>query len=349
MNKENNLRNNLKSICIFFVILFIAFICIVKSFDTPKENVKMLYAYNIGRNVNYGVHLKKNNYINQEYMGMNETYITELVDYIDSNFLYNFSVSQKATSKYEYKIISELNVEYYATGQTEGIKLWSREYTLLEPKTIETDTNQININENIKIDFNVYNEEMKKFKSEFGLPIKSYLDVKLIVTSEIKVPSSQKTEKDNSVISIKIPLNSQVFSISQNYEKASKGKVFDETNQNNKSNIILLVIGIILLAISVIGILNIFRKIISADRRTDYEIALNRILKNYGDIVAEIVTPTETDGMKVIDVKNFDQLLDIEEEIRMPILFYETVEGEEGEFSIISDNIVYRYILGGRK
>ncbi len=77
--------------------------------------------------------------------------------------------------------------------------------------------------------------------------------------------------------------------------------------------------------------------------------ALNRILKNYGDIVAEIVTPTETGNMRVIDVKNFDQLLDIEEEIRMPILFYETVEGEEGEFTIIYDNIVYRYILGGRK
>lgn len=348
MNKNNNVRNNLKSICIFFIILFISFICIVKSFSTPKDNMKILYAYNINKNTDYKVYLKKNNFINQDYMGMNETYITELVDYIDSNFLYNFSVSQKATSKYEYKIVSELNVEYYATGQTEGTKLWSREYTLLEPKIIETDANQININENIKIDFNSYNEEMKKFKSEFGLPIKSYLDVKLIVNSEIEVPSSGKTEKDSSVINLNIPLNLQVFNISQNYEKASNGQVFDETNQSNKSNIILLVVGIILLAISFIGILNVFRKIISADRRTDYEIALNRILKNYGDIVAEILTPTETDGMKVIYVKNFDQLLDIEEEIRMPILFYETVEGEEGEFSIISDNIVYRYILGGR-
>ena len=124
--------------------------------------------------------------------------------------------------------------------------------------------------------------------------------------------------------------------------------LLDETNVK-KSNIVLLTIGIILFAISAFGILNIIRKIISADRRTDYEVALNRILKNYGDIVAEIVTPTETGNMRVIDVKNFDQLLDIEEEIRMPILFYETVEGEEGEFTIIYDNIVYRYILGGRK
>ena len=53
--------------------------------------------------------------------------------------------------------------------------------------------------------------------------------------------------------------------------------------------------------------------------------------------------------MKIVDVKNFDQLLDIEEEIRMPILFYETIPGEEGEFVILFDNMVYRYIISGKK
>lgn len=349
MDKNNNVKNNLKFICIFFVTLFISFICIVKSFTTPKEDMKMLYAYNINRNTDYKVYLRKNNFIDQEYMGMNSTYITDLVDYIDANFRYNYNVSQKATSKSTYKIVAVMNVEYYVTGSSQGTKLWSKEYTLLEPKQIEAHTNQININENVKIDFNKYNTEIKNFKEQFGLPIKSYLEVKLIVNSEIGVNGIGKTEKDNSVVNLKMDLNGQVFNITQDYEPVSKGQILDESKIEKKSNIILLIIGIILFLVSVIGILNIFRKIISIDRRTDYEVALNRILKNYGDIVAEIVTPTETEGMKVIDVKNFDQLLDIEEEIRMPILFYETLEGEEGEFTIIYDNIVYRYILSGRK
>lgn len=349
MDKNNNVKNNLKFICIFFVTLFISFICIVKSFTTPKEDMKMLYAYNINRNTDYKVYLRKNNFIDQEYMGMNSTYITDLVDYIDANFRYNYNVSQKATSKSTYKIIAVINVEYYVTGSSQGTKLWSKEYTLLEPKQIATDTNQININENVKIDFNKYNTEIKNFKEQFGLPIKSYLEVKLVVNSEASVKGSGKTEKDNSVVNLKMDLNGQVFNITQDYEPVSKGQILDESKIGEKSNIILLIIGIILFLISIIGILNIFRKIISVDRKTDYEVALNRILKNYGDIVAEIVTPTETEEMKVIDVKNFDQLLDIEEEIRMPILFYETIEGEEGEFTIIYDNIVYRYILSGRK
>lgn len=349
MDKNNNVRNNLKFICIFFITLFISFICIVKSFNTPKEDMKMLYAYNITRNSDYKVYLKPNNYIEQIYMGMNATYITDLVDYIDANFRYNYNVSQKATSKYTYKVVAVLNVEYYVTGSSQGTKLWSKEYTILEPKQIQTESNQININENVKIDFNSYNSEIKRFKEQFGLPIKAYLDVKLVVNSEIDVAESQKIQKDDSVVNLKMDLNQQVFSILQDYEPTDKGQVIDEENISNVSNVILLIIGIILFAISAFGILNVIRKIISADRKTDYEIALNRILKNYGDIVAEIVTPTETEGMKVIDVKNFDQLLDIEEEIRMPILFYEKLPGEEGEFTIIYDNIVYRYILGGRR
>ena len=74
--------------------LFISFICIVKSFSTPKDDLKMLYAYNITRNSDYKVYLKKNEFINQEYMGMNATYITDLVNYIDANFRYNYNISK---------------------------------------------------------------------------------------------------------------------------------------------------------------------------------------------------------------------------------------------------------------
>lgn len=348
MNKSNNLKNNLKFICIYFIILFVSFICIVKSITAPKEDTKMLYAYNINRIANYKVYLKENNYINEEYMGMNATYITELVESIKSNFIYNYSVSQNATSKAEYKILATLNVEYHETGEATGTKLWTREYTLLEPKTIELDTNQININENIEINFNEYNSEIKTFKKQYGLPIKAYLNIDMIVDSQIKLQNSEKIEKDNSVISLKMPLNEQVFEITENYEKVSKGQAIDKIQRSNLLNIVLLVIGIVLLLVSGIGILNIIRKLISNENKTNYEIALARILKNYGDIVAEVVTPTETEGMKIIDVKNFDQLLDIEEEIRMPILFYETIEKQEGEFTIIYENVVYRYVLGGK-
>lgn len=348
MDNSNNLKSNLKNICIFFVILFISFICIVKSLNKTNENAKMLYAYNTTRNANYKVYIKDNTFIEQNYIGTNQTYITDLVDYIDTNFNYNYSVTKKSKGECEYKIVANINVEYNASGNSKGTKLWTKEYELLEPKKIEVDTNIINVNENIKVDFNKYNKEIIDFKEQFGLPIKADLEIKMIATSKLKLDDSDKIETDNSIITLKMDLNQPIFNIKEDFEKSSSAQRFDENETKKSGNLILLSIGIILLIIAFFGILNIIRKIASQNRKSDYEIALNRILKNYGDIVAEVVTPTSEDNAKIIEVKNFDQLLDIEEEIRMPILFYERIEGQEGEFTIIYDNVLYRYILGGK-
>ena len=58
-----------------------------------------------------------------------------------------------------------------------------------------------------------------------------------------------------------------------------------------------------------------------------------------------MVEPIELEGLQVRNVKNFEQLVDIEVEIRKPIVFYETIPKIEGEFIIIQDDIAYRYVL----
>ena len=106
------------------ITIFACLVCVVypvagiQSFSTPKDDLKMLYAYNITRNSDYKVYLKKNEFINQEYMGMNATYITDLVNYIDANFRYNYNISKPSVAKCTYKIVADLNVEYYVTGSS---------------------------------------------------------------------------------------------------------------------------------------------------------------------------------------------------------------------------------------
>ncbi len=51
-------------------------------------------------------------------MGMNATYITDLVNYIDANFRYNYNISKPSVAKCTYKIVADLNVEYYVTGSS---------------------------------------------------------------------------------------------------------------------------------------------------------------------------------------------------------------------------------------
>ena len=45
------------------------------------------------------------------------------------------------------------------------------------------------------------------------------------------------------------------------------------------------------------------------------------------------------------DIKNFEDLINIEEELRIPILFYELEKDDEAWFIITTETQAYRYIL----
>jgi hypothetical protein len=48
--------------------------------------------------------------------------------------------------------------------------------------------------------------------------------------------------------------------------------------------------------------------------------------------------------MKIIDVNEFVDILDIEEELKIPILLFENGK-EEADFYIINTSVIYRYIM----
>ena len=160
------------------------------------------------------------------------------------------------------------------------------------------------------------------------------------------VPGLEDTVVESSIMNVKMNLAQDIFTIEKQFENTDNKSVVNTTEKKKEINVALLSIGSICVLIAVLIMLDSIRKSIKFSKKSDYAIALNRILKNYGDIVAEIVSPVEIDNLNVIEVKNFDQLLDIEEEIRMPILFYETIPDEQGEFIIVCDNMAYRYVIG---
>lgn len=79
--------------------------------------------------------------------------------------------------------------------------------------------------------------------------------------------------------------------------------------------------------------------------KTYYEKTLARILKTFLEVIAEVHAPPSGDGLEVIDVKNFEYMVDIEEEIKSPILFYEIIKGSESIFTIVNGGYIYRYML----
>lgn len=343
---KNRTKNVLRNICISTIILFLGIIMIVKSFIVEQGKENLLFSYNISRNLNYSVNLVENEFFANQTLDMDRTYISSLVDKINMDFSYSLSGNKKSNTKYMYQIIAVTDVKYANVNEDSNKTIWSKQEVIVEPKELDANGSNFTINENFDVDFAKYNNEVKNFKEQLRMPIKADLVIKIIVRSDSDVPGIENTVVESSIMNVKMDLAQDVFTIEKQFENAETKSVVDKTEDKKQINKVLLIIGSIFVLVAILIMLDSIKKSIKFSKKSDYAIALNRILKNYGDIVAEIVSPVEIDSLNVIDVKNFDQLLDIEEEVRMPILFYETIADEQGEFIIICDNMAYRYVIG---
>lgn len=343
---KNRTENVLRNICISTIILFLGIIMIVKSFIVEQGKENLLFSYNISRNLNYSVNLVENEFFANQTLDMDRTYISSLVDKINMDFSYSLSGNKKSNTKYMYQIIAVTDVKYANVNEDSNKTIWSKQEVIVEPKELDANGSNFTINENFDVDFAKYNNEVKNFKEQLRMPIKADLVIKIIVRSDSDVPGIENTVVESSIMNVKMDLAQDVFTIEKQFENAETKSVVDKTEDKKQINKVLLIIGSIFVLVAILIMLDSIKKSIKFSKKSDYAIALNRILKNYGDIVAEIVSPVEIDSLNVIDVKNFDQLLDIEEEVRMPILFYETIADEQGEFIIICDNMAYRYVIG---
>ena len=80
-------------------------------------------------------------------------------------------------------------------------------------------------------------------------------------------------------------------------------------------------------------------------RKTIYDRYVNRLLKDYDRLIIEINTTFDFSNYNIIEVRRFNELLDVRDNIKMPINYYNIVEHEKGVFFIKNDNDIYLLLL----
>lgn len=328
-------------LAIIFVLFMVSFKIV---YDSLKiEEPEIVYSYRINQSVNYNVELYDNSFIDVSHLNKDETYISDLVKQINATFNYNYSGSKVLPLEYTYKIIATINGKYNLNNETSLSSVWTKEYVLLNEKTgIVNDTNNIIINEPIVIDFRKYNNEVSTFRKELKLPINATLDVDFIIT--VKGSEKGKIIGDVKKATLQIPLNIQAFNITEDLNKDYNNNILFRVVKT-EVDIKNLVVGIFLFMTALFIFIIMFRIIFNMPKKNAYTLKLNKILKEYSDVIVELITPLNTYELDVVEVKSFDELIDLEEELRVPIMFYEIEEYMQGEFSLVHNNILYRYVL----
>lgn len=343
-NQEHLILNQWIEVIVMFLSVFTLIVSMKilhDSFNKDRDLDEIRYLYEINNGLDYKVYMYENNFFEEDYLGMNKQYMAKLVDTINVNFYNKLELSRKSNIEYDYIINASINAK---TPSTDGIFdsiLWTKNYVLLD-KQVSGGTgvlkNEINVP--LEVDFQTYRQLVAEFQNQMRLDVNAYFNIDFIVNYRVYI-DGDKIEKTET-INMQIPLSTQTFQINTNYNSKINETIYQDIVEDNNIKIIC---GFILFFSSLLcGIILLFI-LINDTKRTEYIIELNKIIKNYGDVIAAISNLPNLSDREIYEMKTFTDLLNIEEELKIPIIYYEKKFNKEGWFLILHNDKVYRYIL----
>ncbi len=337
LSYNSRLLINVFGIAIFLILGFILFVSSI----SIKARSSVLYRQ--VSNLDYKVYLKQNDYYKEPYLNKNMRYIASLIDNVDVNFNYNFMVNQNINYKYTYYIKADVTV---ADSEDKTKVIYSKSDKLTDYKTVVKDNSTgFTINENIKVNYADYNDLVKAFKSSYAISASSNLVLSLHVGIEDGKGNIIKNIDSNDVMKLTVPLTEQMINISMDYNEVNNSdnaRIYKDFSISNNLTLILSIISIIISIVFIVRLLLFLRK--TTSKKTVYDTTLSRILREYDRVIVnskKMVNISED----VIDVKNFNELLDVRDNLEKPIIFSEIHKGQKSVFIVRTANETYRYIL----
>ena len=310
-----------------------------------NNNKKQYITYQDSSNIIYQVSLKENNFFENDFLENDKQYISALVKKIDANFNYNIQIAAKEIEyKYKYKIVAEVEVKEKNTNNI----LYNKEEILLEETEKKSNNIQLNINENISIDYNKHNDLIKRFIEAYKLDnTESNLHVKMYVDVAGNCENYSESISKSTMMSVVIPLTTKTISIDTTdnlIDAANKVLKCKTPNENNKY---LLMFAIIFVSFAVIIIILMIRYIIKTrTAESIYEKELKKILNNYGTYIQMLGNDFYFKDYHMVKVDSFNDMLEIRDTIRQPILMRENQEKNSAYFIIPSSTkLLYIYRL----
>ena len=326
------------------IFLFLIFVipCLYVATKTIEREKTTPINYSDVNNVSYKVYLKANDFYREKYLEMNRAYVASLIDYIDIDYNYIFNIEKITNMNFDYKVIAELILE-----NAKGTSFVDEKYIIKDStKRKLNNGGTLNIDENVKIDYSYYNRLANKFKIETGVDINGYLNVYLEVNKKTDENLNYKIN-ENVKSNIKIPLSERAIEI--NFD-SNNDKIYKQVTPvgNIKFNLEYLIVEIMLLIISAIFLARIINYLLLLSKtKTPYDKYVNKLLKDYDRLVVETKTNIELSKYNVIKINNFNELLDVRDNLKLPIIYYNIVKHEKGIFYIKNNLDVYSYVVKG--
>ena len=326
-------------ISIIMAILAITFIALG---SRRNNNTNLIYSYSGQKNGNYEVLLKPNTFYETEVLPSGKYYAAKSVDKYIINFVYDFKASRKANIDYNYNISAEI-AGTVTSNDNQHKEIWNRTFPISENKASIYKDN-FNINDQINIDYDYYNNLARSYEENYGITINAVLKVYFNISYNINLEEVNEEDKNvNDYIELDIDLTDEVTKVSENYDKTINKNIIEEA-KNEKSNIAFYVLGGIC-AIICITIIAIITKRNNKTPEQRYKNNINRIMKYYKELIVTVTNEPNLADLKIMNINSLDDLIDVAEQNNSNIIHYETTKNLRSNLYVIVSGYVYVYIV----
>ena len=330
-----------------YVILMVIFFSLAYIFGNAafKTKTKVYVNYQDKSNINYEVALKDNDIYNDKIIGMGNSYVAEIVDYIDFTFNYDMVYDTSMNGFYSYDIDALL----VAYEDDINNSLWEKEYPLLEDRVEVIDSNDnyiIKISDGIRINYQEYRKKILDFKEEYDIPVSGYLMIKFNVKNNLDFKGFRDTITDDNSKKVVIPLTYNTFRVNI-LDNSKKTGSYSEFSRLKDINYLFLLISAMFLSIALAILFVVVKDLVRvSERENNYRVELNKILNKYGDKIVNVQKIFNKKKYNLIYVDSFKELMDVYKKVESPISFKEVKKNYEAIFLIIeNDNAwIYRMI-----
>lgn len=326
--------------CLLFLTLFVGgLLLLINSFDFTKEKS---INYIEKSNLNYKVYLKNNEFYDTPYLDKNMLYIASLIDKVNIDFNYNFTSDEKLNLDFNYKIIGKLTI----MDAGEKNLYFEKEYILLDNKiTNMVEDNFHTIHESVDIDYGYYNNLANKFKMSYGIDATSKLTIYLVIDKN-STDNEEIIINNLSQMSLIVPLSEKAINIKLDYNEINNTNKLISKSNVIIDNIIYMIVSLILIIISIVIIIKFIRLVILLkNTKNKYDKYIKKLLTEYDRLIVETSTCPIITGDNVIKIRKFQELLDVRDNLKLPIMYYSVTKHQKCYFYITYENKIYLNIV----
>lgn len=326
-----------------FMVVIVGLVVLATIFSVIEieDTVLASIDYQEDLSSNYRVYYKPNEFYNEPYLGEDGTYISEYVDHIEVDFKYLVEYSKKLAGSYEYQV--KANLIAFTPGR-EDEELWKREYSLSELEMADfTNDSNYQIDKLVSINYSSILSDYLGYQASSPVATSAKLVVDFVANNRANYVGLDEFTYTNK-ISMELPIGDATFKIRKEVKDGVVRQNVKSVDDNSVEKMFILIIAGLLWVLVIFTsscLVIVYRN--DAKKISFYERMLAKILTTYDSVIVNVENLPSLTKLNVVDVISFEELLDAQNEVRLPINFKEDKRKHVAKFVLVSDGMAWVY------